>query len=338
MEHIVAVKDVCAWPNLQKLSDGTIVAAVFNQPCHGLWEGDLDCWASGDEGRTWQFRSRIAEHDAGTNCMNCAAGVTENGDILVACSGWDGRGPVGEPRAHGGCHTLPVVVRKSCDGGATWSTISTLPPCDDKRLLVPYGNIVGAADGALCITAYTGTSPYASWLLRSVDEGITWIEPALIDAAGNETCTLHLGHGRWLAASRHEADSTLHLFSSDDDARAWFHVAPLTRSGWIPGNLIRLLDGRVLLSYGNRWENATGIDVRMSSDEGRTWGAPVRIANSDSPDSGYPSSVQLSSGTVVTAFYTKIPDAPGLTNGSLHWTKPGGYEMRAVRWMPDEIL
>ena len=65
-----AVQGVCAWPNLQMLSDGTIVALIFNQPCHGLWEGDLDCWASEDGGGTWRFRGRAAAHEPGTNRMN----------------------------------------------------------------------------------------------------------------------------------------------------------------------------------------------------------------------------------------------------------------------------
>ena len=47
-----AIQGVCAWPNLQLLGGGTILALIFNQPCHGLWEGDLDCWASEDGGRT----------------------------------------------------------------------------------------------------------------------------------------------------------------------------------------------------------------------------------------------------------------------------------------------
>ena len=30
-----AIQGVCAWPNLQILADGTILAMIFNQPCHG---------------------------------------------------------------------------------------------------------------------------------------------------------------------------------------------------------------------------------------------------------------------------------------------------------------
>ena len=69
-----AIQKVCAWPNLKLLKDGTLVAFIFNEPCHAQWEGDLDCWASEDSGRTWRFRGRPAEHEPMTGRTNCAAG------------------------------------------------------------------------------------------------------------------------------------------------------------------------------------------------------------------------------------------------------------------------
>jgi hypothetical protein len=55
-QPIVAIDNVCAWPNLTVLRDGTIIATIFNQPCHGLWEGDVECWGSADGGRSWTLR------------------------------------------------------------------------------------------------------------------------------------------------------------------------------------------------------------------------------------------------------------------------------------------
>lgn len=51
MERYIAVDNVCAWPNLTRLADGSIVATIFNQPTHGGWEGDVECWASTDFGK-----------------------------------------------------------------------------------------------------------------------------------------------------------------------------------------------------------------------------------------------------------------------------------------------
>lgn len=52
--RLIAIDNVCAWPNLVKLQDGSLVAIVFNQPNHGRTEGDVDCWGSTD---SWPWKS-----------------------------------------------------------------------------------------------------------------------------------------------------------------------------------------------------------------------------------------------------------------------------------------
>ena len=39
IERFVAIDNVCAWPNLTVLRDGTLVATIFNQPSHGSLSG-----------------------------------------------------------------------------------------------------------------------------------------------------------------------------------------------------------------------------------------------------------------------------------------------------------
>ena len=39
----VAIDNVCAWPNLTLMPNGEIAAVIFNEPCHGTWEGDVEC-------------------------------------------------------------------------------------------------------------------------------------------------------------------------------------------------------------------------------------------------------------------------------------------------------
>jgi len=328
VETHVAIQGVCAWPNLQRLKDGTLLVFIFNQPCHGLWEGDLDCWASEDAGRTWRFRGRVAPHEPGTNRMNCAAGLANNGDLVVLCGGWSDRGPVGQPSWAPRRLLRPWVCRSS-DAGRTWQTTGDFPdPPTNARVkaeaFVPFGNIVAGADGTLRAAAYLRKEDGREcYLLRSRDDGRTWGDPVILNPAGNETAILHLGGGRWLAASRelHENKTAdVVLCTSDDDGRTWQRRKPLTLPNQVTSHLLRLADGRVLLSYGNRnWGNF-GVDVRLS-DDGRTWGAPIRIASAPFSDCGYPSSVQLPDGRVVTAYYTKV-------SHDFH------YEMRVAFWNP----
>ena len=324
-----AIQGVCAWPNCQILEDGTILALIFNQPWHGIWEGDLDCWASRDGGLQWRLLGRVAPHEPGTNRMNCAAGIAGNGDVVVLCSGWADRGPQGTPAAPFS-RPLRAWVCRSADGGARWSRSDGFPAPPPTGIgkgneLIPFGNIRTAEDGSLRVAAYLrrGNSR-AAFLLSSTDDGRTWGSAAALNPTGNETDILHLGQGRWLAASREfrqRSDVHLELFRSTDDGRNWERRGPLTMPRQVTGHLTRLSDGRVLLTYGNRCWNNFGVDVRISDDDGLVWSPPVRLADCPRSDCGYPSTVQTAAGDAVTAFYTQI-------SGDYH------YEMRVARWNP----
>ena len=327
-----AIQGVCAWPNLQLLNGGTILSLIFNQPCHGLWEGDLDCWASEDGGQTWRFRGRPAAHEPGTNRMNCAAGIAANGDVVVLCSGWADRNKRGDPINPHRQPLRPWVCRSS-DQGHTWavSTEFPAPPTDGigaGNEFIPFGNIRAADDGSLCVTAYLRRDQSrACHLLRSTDDGRTWGNAVSLHPGGNETDVLHLGGGRWLAAAREfgeRRDVHLELFTSDDDARTWTRKQPLTLPLQVTGHLTQLDDGRVLLSHGNRCWNNYGVDVRLSDDGGASWSPPFRIADCPRSDCGYPSAVQLANGRAVTAYYTQVSD-------DYH------YEMRVVHWDPSKF-
>ena len=138
---------------------------------------------------------------------------------------------------------------------------------------------------------------------------------------GNETALLHLGRGRWLAASRTYQERALEMFQSNNDGLKWSSKGVLTSKNQHPAHLMRLADGRILLSYGDRNTSPKEIVVRFSEDEGETWGTP-RILATFLHDGGYPSSVQLADQTVVTAFYAaEVPSHQR-------------YHMSVVRWRP----
>lgn len=82
----IAIDNVCAWPNLTRLPDGSMAAVIHNRPSHGGMEGDVECWVS-STGEFWELRGRPAPNDPQTVRMNVAAGLAKNGDLLVLCSG-----------------------------------------------------------------------------------------------------------------------------------------------------------------------------------------------------------------------------------------------------------
>ncbi len=314
----VAIQGVCAWPNLVPLMDGTILAMIFNQPCHGRWEGDVDCWASTDQGQSWNFRSRVAAHAPGTNRMNVAAGRAVNGDLLVLASGWDGRGPAGtDPVKPGGeSHVLPAWICRSSDQGRSWSTIGELPAIEGA-VGIPFGKIEPAADSSLRATAYSK----AAWMLKGTSDGARWTVLAKIGDHINETDILPLAPNRWLAASRGGKVQDLTLRLSEDDGRSWRLHGPLSLPGQIPAHLLRVADGSIVATYGNRCPRNFGVDARISHDDGLTWSTPIRIANMEMSDGGYPATVALSDGRLLTAFYQQL-------SGLYH------YEMKTAAWDP----
>ncbi len=300
-KQIVAVDNVCAWPNLTVLGDGTIIATIFNQPSHGSMAGDVECWGSEDGGRSWKKRGTPAPHEPDTNRMNVAAGLAKNGDLIVLSSGWSNRYPPGKSGRPFRQSILKPWVCRSGDGGRTWNIDKESAPDNtpDGTPGVPFGDIIPGQDGALRVAMYTLSRGY---VYCSRDDGKTWAEPVVIDAEAknHEPALFHLGGGNWLVAGRLDG---LTLYASTDDGKTWKTRGAVTGKQQHPGHFLRLADGRLLLSYGNRGGGGF-VEVLVSDDDGKTWSEPLRVADWQG-DGGYPASVQRPDGQVVTAYYAK---------------------------------
>lgn len=330
VESMVAVDNVCAWPSLVRMPDGTIVAALHNQPDHGLREADVVCYASTDGGRKWEFRGTPAPHDTDTIRMNHAFGLAHDGSLVLLCSGWGGKA-FRE-------YTLPVMVSRSADGGRTWTRSGTVEKSGNMPDLIPYGPIVQLNGDVLAVNMYDGTSTpdyNRAYVFFSDDDGLTWRNPVIIGESGvfnnpsagnyNETAILFTGRKTLIAAARtFTRQARLDLLASDDRGRTWqIHESRagsgLTGPSEHPGHLLQLRDGRILLTYGIR-HDAHGIGARVSGDGGLTWGEPFTVIAYGGNDGGYPSSVELDDGVILTAYYS---DA-----NRLH----SRYHMGVVRW------
>lgn len=328
MERYIAIDNVCAWPNLTALPDGSLAATIYNRPVHGRWQGDVEVWVSTDDGYLWERRGAAAPGEDLGNRMNVAAGCAANGDLLVIASGWT---PVLQPGtedpdfAFRNREALDARVCRSADGGRTWIwTDSVTVPDKKDRWFIPFGDI---SQGPAGLAAPFYSSPEeggrnTSWILRSSDDGASWGDGSLIAAADfNETDILHLGDGRWLAACRTMKDGHVQLFASQDDGRAWQDQGPLTLPGQHPPHLTNLADGRILLTYGIRNKGLYGVGVRHSDDQGDSWSSPrVLVQFEGATDGGYPSSTQRQNGTIVTAYYAN------------RIATHGRYHMGVVRW------
>jgi len=340
---VVTAPDHCAWPNLKLLKDGrTLAAFVFNKASHGHRPGDVECWLSGDGGDSWSLASAATQHEPETIRMNHAAGLARNGDLLVLTSGWSDLWPSGVPRTRGSYRfeTLRPWVSRSPDGGNSWAVAKDAFPSKTPggEAATPFGDIQIAQNGDLCVAVYSTHLPwetyeerqFRAWLYRSKDDGRTWGDPVTI-ADANETTVLHLGEGRWLAAARVgngvDKRDRMTLQASSDDGRTWHFQRDMLGIQHINGHLMRLRDGRVLYTCGDRAsENGRkGIEAMISPDEGMTWSQPVRLIDWNGLDGGYPSSVQRKDGQVATAYYASA--LPGEAPDSAK-----GYHMAVIVW------
>lgn len=313
ISRFVAIDNVCAWPNLVMLRDGSMSALIHNQPAHGQREGDVECWTSAD-GEFWTKTGIAALHEPKTIRMNHAAGIATNGDFVVLCSGWTNIKQPERPKQPAFRDAiLRTWVCRSTDGGRTWRQEKEFPAPDTGWTeYIPFGPIIAGDDGALHASCYGGqyadptktfkTKAGRAWHFISEDDGKSWRRVGVIGPKHNETSLLHLGGKRWLAAARAEA---VDLFRSDDDGATWTGPQRLTQRNEINGHLLRLKDGRIVVSYGNRIKGQFGVLAKLSADDGTTWGEPLRLANSLEGDCGYPSSLQRADGKIVTAYYAR---------------------------------
>jgi hypothetical protein len=89
---------------------------------------------------------------------------------------------------------------------------------------------------------------------------------------------------------------------SSDGGKTWSE--PHSIGVWgLPSHLLKLRDGRLLMSYGHR-RAPLGNQARLSSDNGKTWSEALIISGDGiSGDLGYPSTVELEEGSLLSVWY-----------------------------------
>ncbi len=204
---------------------------------------------------------------------------------------------------------------RSEDGGKTWSE--------------PVMNVVSAPHGPVQLSdgrlIYMGTlMPFTSQRIgveESIDEGKTWRvigEVPRTDEALRrkvEMCEPHIcqaNDGRLIGIIRKNCEVEnrgMYQTESLDGGRNWSEpVEILGKDGQpikgYPPHLLKLNDGRILLSYGYRLE-PFGERALISYDDGKSWDVEneIMICQSHNGDLGYPSSVELTDGKILTVYY-----------------------------------
>jgi sialidase-1 len=203
-------------------------------------------------------------------------------------------------------------VLRSTDGGETWS--KPIPTVVNS----PHGPIQ-LKDGRLLYAGkqlWTGDKKIG--VAESKDDGLTWQWLAEIptrpgDSAVRGYHELHAieaADGTLIAQIRNHNDAskgeTLQS-ESTDGGKTWSVPHPIGVWG-LPSHLLRLRDGRLVMTYGHR-RKPFGNQARISTDNGKTWGAAMILSGDGiGGDLGYPSTVELPDGTLLTVWYETMKE------------------------------
>jgi Neuraminidase (sialidase) len=96
---------------------------------------------------------------------------------------------------------------------------------------------------------------------------------------------------------------------SKDGGKTW--TLPHSIGVWgLPSHLMKLRDGRLVMTYGHR-RPPFGNQARLSTDNGQTWSDAIILSGDGAGgDLGYPSTVELADGTLLSVWYEKMKEHP----------------------------
>jgi hypothetical protein len=198
------------------------------------------------------------------------------------------------PKGHG---RGPIVMKRSVDGGLTWSDRRPVPENWATSLETPTIHRVVGPDGRKRLIVWSGL--YPARLSVSEDDGATWtplapagdwggvvVMSALVElrpfGRGKYMAMFH-DDGRFFAKEPHLEKTpvfTLYSTFSDDGGLTWSFPKAVYAASQIhlcePG-IIRSPDGKTLAALLRENSRTRNSFVIFSKDEGRTWTAPREL-------------------------------------------------------------
>ena len=327
------------WPTVARRANGELwVVWSGGRDGHICPMGQVHSMTSRDNGETWSWPRVLL--DSPIDDRDSGALVTAKGTLLVTTFTSlayeadlakstnytpDGKGPSIRPMspeviarwkaaqnrltADERQAELGEWVLRSTDGGLNFSArIATIVNSPHGPLQLKDGRI-------LYVGKQLWTTEQRIGAVESKDDGLTWTWLSEIPGrpgddvahAYHELHAVETDDARIIAQIRHhgkvDTNSTLQTESADG-GKTWTIPRPIAFG--YPSQLLKLRDGRLIMTYGHR-RPPFGNQARVSSDHGRTWSEPMIVSGDGTAgDLGYPSTVELADGTLLTIWYERL--------------------------------
>lgn len=336
------------WPTVARRKCGQLlVVCSGGRESHVCPFGRVELMRSDDEGKTWGWPCvlmdcEIDDRDAGvletakgTLLVTSFTSLAYEGILNRAAKiapGEKGAWAAEKMRRWQAAHNrlpaeqrqamLDVWMVRSTDGGQTWSGRYRC------QVNSPHGP-VQLSDGRLL---YAGKELWKGekrvGVCQSTDDGQTWTWLATIPAregdapsAYHELHAVEAADGRLIVQIRNHNKKSFGetiQTESTDGGKTW--SVPHSIGVWgLPSHLLRLKDSRLLMTYGHR-RKPYGNQARVSNDNGQTWSEPVTISGDGlGSDLGYPSTVQLADGALLSVWYERMKGSPRAVLRQARW-------------------
>ncbi len=265
--------------DILELHDGSLLAVYTIYHAGKGWDGSparIDATTSRDGGKTWSRPWTAADVDEGSdgNVMSASLLLGQNGDILLVYFDKTPR-----MKAKG------MVLRRSADGGKTWSPrIPVTPPDSPGHNVANNACMVRLTTGRIVLATREHLNGIRqSFACYSDDDGRTWKKGNYVPEADitpeerlgqnlNEPCICELADGRLLMTMRTIAGGQFFSWSRDG-GESWSKPILSPLSGCCGPALIRRIPNSpdILAFWAYGFGNRTPLVSAVSSDGGLTW-------------------------------------------------------------------
>jgi Neuraminidase (sialidase) len=341
--EIIETKVICkqdgryiGWPSITKTRSGELLV-VFSgdREAHVCPFGITQMIRSKDNGKTWSKPETI--NDTPLDDRDAGILETKNGTLLVnwfTSLAFDNEKYFDKhPAWKKIAEELDDVTKKqwlgnwtrrSTDNGKTWEK-----PVK-QNVSSPHGPIE-LSDGRLLYvgTAYKDGGKFMG-VEQSTDDGQSWQLISSIPLSKEDDITkahephaVELNNGKLLVMFRYNpsdhSQSYLRQSESSDGGRTWTSSHKTDIWGY-PPHLVQLKNSWILNTYGVRKE-PYGEKACISKDGGKTWetGKEIMISPAMNGDLGYPASLQLDDGSILTVYYQIDKKGEKTSLMSTHW-------------------